>query len=212
MRVEPPFSHGAPLADPERADGSHCPWLSLSLQPADPVDGIPSFFGSLRRRCCGERWDPPFAPERNFDAGPFPLILTGLAVAVCFSGQVCGNIGAEGPVFLWWGSGCQPLGHRWAFRCRRPWLVLVLLLAGWIAGGLFAVESRPWLKTQFQVDEVVTHPAAQFLSFFSGLAISWKAPLKDPLALGLGPQGRAPCGMLPLLPRLIPPQSSPRPV
>lgn len=125
-----------------------------------------------------------------------PLMFTGLAVAIAFRAKFW-NIGAEGQFYAGaiaaslLGTGLVPLPF---------WLMIpVILSAGLIFGGLLLLLPA-LLKTQIQVDEVVT---TLLLNFIVLLFVSYlvEGPLKDPAALGW-PQGVAIISSA-TLPRLI---------
>ncbi|MFM7427843.1 MAG: ABC transporter permease [Elainella sp.] len=108
-----------------------------------------------------------------------PLMYTGLAVAVAFRAKLW-NIGAEGQFYL--GAVAATLvGTGWI--TLPPVLMLPLVFgAGFCLGGLLLLFPA-WLKTRFQVDEVVT---TLLLNFIVVLLVSYliEGPLKDPTALG----------------------------
>ncbi|MEN9251738.1 MAG: ABC transporter permease [Thermostichales cyanobacterium BF4_bins_65] len=126
-----------------------------------------------------------------------PLMLTGLGVAVCFQAKLW-NIGAEGQFYA--GALAATLLGTGGVPVPEPLLLPLLLLAGWMAGGLL-LWIPAWLKTQLQVDEVVT---TLLLNFVVLLLVSYllEGPLRDPLALGW-PQA-APVLEAAVLPKLIP--------
>jgi simple sugar transport system permease protein len=167
-------------------------FLSCSLLILWTGSPVLAAYGALLRGAVGS----PFALSETLTRA-IPLILTGLAVAVCFRAKLW-NIGAEGQFYG--GALAASLLGTGGLSLPRPWLVLVLLLAGWIAGGLL-LWIPAWLKTQFQVDEVVTTLLLNFVILL-GISYLLEGPLKDPLALGW-PQGRALVDAA-LLPRLIP--------
>jgi len=81
-----------------------------------------------------------------------PLILTGLAVAFAFRAKFW-NIGAEGQLFAG-ATAAAWVGIYWSWVPSFLLLPLVIL-AGFIAGGLWAVIPA-LLKTRLKVDDVVT--------------------------------------------------------
>lgn len=125
-----------------------------------------------------------------------PLMFTGLAVAVAFRARFW-NIGAEGQFYL--GAIAATLvGTGWL--TLPPVLMIPLLFAaGFLLGGLLLLLPA-LLKTQIQVDEVVT---TLLLNFIVLLLVSYcvEGPLKDPTALGW-PQG-VPVIEQATLPRLL---------
>ncbi len=167
-------------------------FLSCSLLILWTGSPVWAAYGALLRGAVGS----PFALTETLTRS-IPLMLTGLSVAVCFRAKLW-NIGAEGQFYG--GALAASLLGTAELSLPRLGLVLVLLLAGWITGGLL-LWIPAWLKTQFQVDEVVTTLLLNFVILL-GISYLLEGPLKDPLALGW-PQGPA----LPesaLLPRLIP--------
>ncbi|MDF2373199.1 MAG: ABC transporter permease [Rhizobiaceae bacterium] len=109
-----------------------------------------------------------------------PLILTGLAAAVAFRARLW-NIGGEGQLYAgalvaaW-------LGHNMAARLPTPLAIILIMLAGMLAGALLLL-GPVLLRLRLGVDEVVT---TLILNFIVLLFVSMmiEGPLKDPLAFG----------------------------
>ncbi len=126
-----------------------------------------------------------------------PLILTGLAAAVAFRARLW-NIGGEGQLYLgalvaaW-------LGHSLASVVPGPLAIVIILLAGMVAGALLLL-GPVILRIRLGVDEVVT---TLILNFIVLLFVSMmiEGPLKDPLAFGW-PQS-VPVDREVLLPKLL---------
>jgi len=105
-----------------------------------------------------------------------PLVLTGLAVAVAFRAKFW-NIGAEGQFLL----GAMAAVFIGTQESLPGWsLVPLMILAGIIAGGLWAVLPAV-LKTRFKVDDVVTTLLLNFIVFYAMMALL-DGPWKDPLS------------------------------
>ena len=127
-----------------------------------------------------------------------PLLLTGLAVALCFR---CGvwNIGAEGQLY----AGAllaTALATRFVPTDAGGWLVLAVLLAGAAGGALFGALAG-WLRAARGVSEVIS---TILLNFVAIQLVAWA--IQGPLQEGAGayPQSDAlPAGaLLPALGRL----------
>ncbi len=109
-----------------------------------------------------------------------PLILTGLAAAVAFRARLW-NIGGEGQLYAgalvaaW-------LGHNMAAGLPTPLAIILIMLAGMLAGALLLL-GPVLLRLRLGVDEVVT---TLILNFIVLLFVSMmiEGPLKDPLAFG----------------------------
>lgn len=109
-----------------------------------------------------------------------PLILTGLAAAVAFRARLW-NIGGEGQLYAgalvaaW-------LGHTMAAGLPAPLAIILIMLAGMLAGALLLL-GPVLLRLRLGVDEVVT---TLILNFIVLLFVSMmiEGPLKDPLAFG----------------------------
>lgn len=108
-----------------------------------------------------------------------PLMFTGLAVALAFRAKLW-NIGAEGQLYL--GALAATLFGSGLITLPSVLMVPLILVAGFIAGGLLLLIPA-MLKTQIQVDEVVT---TLLLNFIVLLFVSYliEGPIKDPTALG----------------------------
>jgi simple sugar transport system permease protein len=104
-----------------------------------------------------------------------PLVLTGLAVAVAFRAKFW-NIGAEGQFLL----GAMAAVFIGTQESLPTWsLVPLMILCGFLAGGLWAVLPAI-LKTRFKVDDVVTTLLLNFIVFYAMMALLdgvWKDPL-----------------------------------
>ena len=104
-----------------------------------------------------------------------PLLLTGLAVAFAFRAKFW-NIGAEGQFLL----GAMAAVFIGTQESLPTWsLVPLMILCGFIAGGLWAVLPAI-LKTRFKVDDVVTTLLLNFIVFYAMMALLdgvWKDPL-----------------------------------
>lgn len=104
-----------------------------------------------------------------------PLLFVGLAVALAFRAGVL-NIGAEGQLILGAiGASAVALAlPTWP----RPALILLMLLAGGLAGGLWAGVAAT-LRQKFGVLEVIS---TIMLNFVAAALISWtvRGPLQEP--------------------------------
>lgn len=126
-----------------------------------------------------------------------PLILTGLAAAVAFRARLW-NIGGEGQFYLG-ALAAAWLGHHMTAALPASVAILIILLAGMIAGALLLL-GPVILRIRFGVDEVVT---TLILNFIVLLFVSMmiEGPMKDPLAFGW-PQSVAVSNDL-LLPKIL---------
>ncbi len=112
-----------------------------------------------------------------------PLIFTGLAVAVAFRAKLY-NIGAEGQLYA--GAlaavavGGLHAGSGWDLPTYVLWPAL--WLAACIAGAILLVIPT-WLKTQFNVDEVVTTLLLNFIALLF-VSMMLDGVMKDPTAMG----------------------------
>ncbi len=105
-----------------------------------------------------------------------PLALTGLAVAVAFRAKFW-NIGAEGQ-FLFGAMAAVFIGTQEGLPAWT--LVPLMILAGFVAGGIWAVIPA-LLKTRYKVDDVVTTLLLNFIVFYGMMALL-DGPWKDPLS------------------------------
>ncbi len=108
-----------------------------------------------------------------------PLMFTGLGVAIAFRTRFW-NIGAEGQFYL--GAIAATVLGTGAIALPSVILIPLIFLGGFLLGGLLLLLPA-LLKTQIQVDEVVT---TLLLNFIVLLVVSYlvEGPLKDPAALG----------------------------
>jgi general nucleoside transport system permease protein len=106
-----------------------------------------------------------------------PLIFTGLAAAVAFRARLF-NIGAEGQLYL---GALAAVAVSQALP-PGPAAFLLMLLAAATAGAVLLLLPA-WLKSQLQVDEVVTTLLLNFIVLlFVGAMLD--GPMKDASALG----------------------------
>jgi general nucleoside transport system permease protein len=108
-----------------------------------------------------------------------PLIFTGLAAAVAFRARLF-NIGVEGQLYL------GAIAAVAVANALPPWppavLFPLMLLAAALAGAALLLVPA-WLKSQMQVDEVVTTLLLNFIVLlFVGAMLD--GPMKDASALG----------------------------
>lgn len=109
-----------------------------------------------------------------------PLILTGLAAAVAFRARLW-NIGGEGQLYMgalvaaW-------LGHGMAVNLPAPLAIVIILIAGMVAGALLLL-GPVILRIRFGVDEVVTTLIGNFIVLLF-VSMMIEGPMKDPLAFG----------------------------
>jgi simple sugar transport system permease protein len=108
-----------------------------------------------------------------------PLILTGLAVAVAFRAKLY-NIGAEGQLYV---GALAAVAVANAPLSLPPAVMYPLMMAAAMVAGAVLLLGPAWLKTRFDVDEVVT---TLLLNFIALLFVSMllDGPMKDPGALG----------------------------
>jgi len=81
-----------------------------------------------------------------------PIILTGIAVAIAFSGGFW-NIGAEGQLYA--GALCATWVGLRNFPVSRPIYIIIIIVFGFVGGGLWALIPGI-LKVKYKVDDVVT--------------------------------------------------------
>jgi ABC-type uncharacterized transport system permease subunit len=109
-----------------------------------------------------------------------PLILTGLAAAVAFRARLW-NIGGEGQLYMgalvaaW-------LGHGMTASLPAPLAIVIILVAGMVAGALLLL-GPVFLRIRFGVDEVVTTLIGNFIVLLF-VSMMIEGPVKDPLAFG----------------------------
>lgn len=112
-----------------------------------------------------------------------PLILTGLAVAVAFRARFY-NIGAEGQLYLGALAAVAVGGMHGGTGFEAPsWpLFFAMMGAAMLAGALWLAFAA-FLKTRFEVDEVVTTLLSNFIVM---LFVSYMldGPMKDPMGMG----------------------------
>jgi general nucleoside transport system permease protein len=120
----------------------------------------------------------PFALSETLSRAT-PLIFTGLSVAIAFRARLW-NIGAEGQFYL--GAIAATLVGSGVLMLPSVIMLPLIFVAGFLLGGVLLLIPA-WLKTQIQVDEVVT---TLLLNFIVLLCVSYlvEGPLKDPAALG----------------------------
>ncbi len=105
-----------------------------------------------------------------------PLVFTGLAVAVAFRAKFW-NIGAEGQLL----AGAMAAAFIGAREALPVWsLVPLMIIAGFVAGGLWAALPAV-LKLRYRVDDVVATLMLNFVMFYLMLALV-DGPWKDPLS------------------------------
>ena len=133
--------------------------LLMALTGHDPVEGYKYLIqGGLKN------------PERigNTLATATPLILTGLSVAFAFRTGLF-NIGAAGQM-LFGGFCATAVGL--SLELPRALLLLVMVLAGFIGGALWAVVPG-FLKAKYNVQKVVGKPPiskAKVAAWFAGIS------------------------------------------
>ena len=105
-----------------------------------------------------------------------PIILTGVAVAVAFSGRFW-NIGAEGQLYAgalsitWLGLMNLPI--------PRHLYILLAIIIGFLAGSLWALIPA-YLKVKFKTDDVVTTLLLNFVMIYIVSALVY-GPWRDPI-------------------------------
>ncbi len=104
-----------------------------------------------------------------------PLVFTGLAVAIAFSGALW-NIGADGQLLAGAIAACAAGGH--LFGWPRPLALLIVLGAG-AAGGALWGGLAGWLRARRDVNEVIS---TIMLNFVAAQVLSWvvHGPLMEP--------------------------------
>jgi ABC-type uncharacterized transport system permease subunit len=105
-----------------------------------------------------------------------PLVFTGLAISVAFSGAVW-NIGAEGQLLAGAlaATACGVHLGNWP----HPMAIVMVLGAGALAGALWGAFSG-WLRARYQVSEVIS---TIMLNYTAIQVVSWAVhgPLMDPV-------------------------------
>jgi len=91
-----------------------------------------------------------------------PLILTGLSVAFAFNTGLF-NIGAAGQMLF---GGLCATAVALTFTFPRPLLLLAIILASIIGGGLWAVIPG-WIKARFNVHEVVSTIMMNWIAYWT---------------------------------------------
>jgi general nucleoside transport system permease protein len=166
-----------PRAEPSRALALASPLLALGLTVLvgfalfvalgkDPVRGLTLFFYE------------PLKNERalaELSIKACPLLLIGLGLSLCFRANVW-NIGAEGQLILGMLGATGVALH--ARPSSSPWLVLWVLLAGSLAGAVWAGVTA-LLRDRFNASEILVslmlvYVAEQLLSY------AVHGPWKDP--------------------------------
>jgi len=110
-------------------------------------------------------------------AAPLVIIATGLSIG--YRANVW-NIGAEGQYIL---GGLAATGVALATQdASGPWILPLMALAG-IAGGMVWVAVPAWLRTRFQVNEILTTLMLTYVSI-NLLNYLVFGPLKSPRAFG----------------------------
>lgn len=108
-----------------------------------------------------------------------PLIILSLGIAIAFRMKFW-NIGAEGQILM--GGFFGSYFAYYFTQLPKPLLLLVMLLAGAIGGGLWALIPA-WLKVRFHASESITTLMLNYV------ALKWieylaAGPWKDPAAMG----------------------------
>ncbi|MGB9750081.1 MAG: ABC transporter permease [Caldisericia bacterium] len=107
-----------------------------------------------------------------------PLILTGIAVSFAFTGKFW-NIGAEGQLYA------GALAATWAgisnFNLPSFLYILLLIIVGFIAGGLWALIPG-YLKAKLKVDDVVTTLLMNYIILYLVTAVL-EGPWRDPVTM-----------------------------
>lgn len=145
-------------------------------------------------------WDGIFGSQRNFSevlVKATPLIFTGIAVAVAYSGGVW-NIGGEGQFYLG-AIGAAYVGIYWGHLPSAVLIPLVLLM-GFIGGALWAIIPG-LLKAWVDANEVVVTIMLNYIAV--GLtSYLVTGPMQE--ARGFYPQSEL-LSMAARLPRILPP-------
>ncbi|MBX2878974.1 MAG: ABC transporter permease [Granulosicoccus sp.] len=104
-----------------------------------------------------------------------PLIMMGVALSIGFRAQVW-NIGAEGQLTL---GAIAGAGVALALYEVDAWYVLPLMTFAGIAGGMAWAMIPAFLKTRFNVNEILT---SLMLSYVAVLLLAWlvAGPMRDP--------------------------------
>ncbi len=112
-----------------------------------------------------------------------PLIFTGLAVAVAFRAKLY-NIGAEGQLYFGALAAVAVGGLHGGSGWEMPAYILfpTMWLAACLAGALLLVIPT-WLKTKFNVDEVVTTLLLNFIALLF-VSLLLDGAMKDPAGMG----------------------------
>jgi general nucleoside transport system permease protein len=112
-----------------------------------------------------------------------PLIFTGLAVAVAFRAKLY-NIGAEGQLYVGALAAVAVGGLHGGSGWDLPAYLLfpAIWLAACLAGALLLIVPT-WLKTQFNVDEVVTTLLLNFIALLL-VSLLLDGAMKDPAGMG----------------------------
>lgn len=104
-----------------------------------------------------------------------PLLLVGLGLTVAFRARIW-NIGAEGQYFMGalFGGIIALYFHSWP----RPLLLVVMILAGIIGGGLWA-SIAAFLKIRFRMNEIISTLMLNYIAILL-MAYLARGPLQEP--------------------------------
>lgn len=91
-----------------------------------------------------------------------PLILTGLGLSLAFRSGIF-NIGGEGQIYVGALAGTWVGIQNWGLS--QPAHIALALLAGFIAGGLWAALAG-YLRARFQINEIITTILLNYIAIF----------------------------------------------
>ena len=136
----------------------------------DPIEGLTFFF--LIPLSDAQGW-------AELGLKMAPLLLCAAGLTICYRAKIW-NIGAEGHFLmgsLWASAAALYLSEQTGF-----WVLPVVLLAGIIAGALWALLAGV-LKTQFHCNEILTTIMLNYIAL-NLLLFAVHGPLKDPYGFG----------------------------
>jgi simple sugar transport system permease protein len=106
-----------------------------------------------------------------------PLLLTGIAVALAFSGGYW-NIGVEGQLYMG-ATAATAIGLQ--MHNTPAWLALPLIIVGGILAGMAWATLPAFMKVRLKIDEVVTTLLLNYVAIFFVSAIL-NGPWRDPVS------------------------------